>query len=211
MPTILLADDHPITVMGTKAFVESLGYTVVDTCSNGIAAYNSIVARCPDLALVDMNMPGLNGIELLQKLGRQKCATRVALLTMHNEAAIFNRAKALGAWGYVLKEFALSELADCLAAVQRGNVWNSPRLSALPLSSGENENGLSALTFSEKKIVELIADGHSSRAIAQLLFISEKTVENHRSSIIKKLALPAEKNALLLWAMQQKSGGGFWQ
>lgn len=108
MPTILLADDHPITVMGTKTFVENLGYVVVDTCSNGIAAFNSIVARCPDLALVDMNMPGLNGIELLEKLGRQKCVTRVVLLTMHNEPAIFTRAKALGAWGYVLKEFALS-------------------------------------------------------------------------------------------------------
>lgn len=207
MPTILLADDHPITVMGTKTFVENLGYTVVDTCSNGIAAYNGIVARCPDLALVDMNMPGLNGIELLEKLGRQKCATKVVLLTMHNEASIFNRAKALGAQGYVLKEFALTELADCLAAVRCGQVWNSPRLSALSAGKGEKEEGLSALTFSEKKIVELIADGHSSRTIAGMLFISEKTVENHRSSIIKKLSLPAEKNALLLWAMKQKADG----
>ncbi|RYD52197.1 MAG: response regulator transcription factor [Sphingobacteriales bacterium] len=206
MPTILLADDHPITVMGTRSFVESLGYTVVDTCSNGIAAYNGILARCPDLALVDMNMPGLNGIELLEKLGRQKCTTKVVLLTMHNEAAIFNRAMALGARGYVLKEFALTELTGCLAEVSRGGICYSPHFSSYAPESdpAAHETGFSALTFSEKKIVELIAGGHSSRAIAQMLFISEKTVENHRSNIIRKLALPAEKNALLVWAMQHQ-------
>ena len=206
MPTIVIADDHPITVMGTRSFVESLGYKLLDTCSNGIAAYNSIVARQPDLALVDMNMPGMNGIELLEKLSRQRCPTKVVMLTMHNESSIFKRARELGARGYLLKEFAVKELEICLREVANGNLWDSPQLTPLLKkdTAGETTEELERLTFSERKIVELIAGGHPTRAIAQMLFISEKTVENHRSSIIKKLNLPAEKNALLVWAIRQQ-------
>lgn len=204
MHSILIADDHPFTLMGTKAFVESLGYTVIDLCSNGIAACNSIMTRNPDIALLDMSMPGMNGIELLEKLSKHRVAVKVVLLTMHNEVSIFNRACALGVKGYILKEFAVKELEQCLKEVVHNNTWFSPRLSTLLVMDDQKGalNGMDKLTFSEQKILELIAQQHKTKAIAQMLFISEKTVENHRSSIMKKLGLPPEKNSLLIWAMK---------
>ena len=189
--------------MGTKAFVESLGYSVADVCSNGIAAYNSIITRRPDVALLDMSMPGLNGIELLEKLRRMRLATKIVLLTMHNEVSIFNRAVELGVAGYVLKEFAAKELEQCLQDVLKGKTCFSSSLgSSLVVDQQQSSDALDVLSFSERKILELVAGQHTSKAIAQMLFITEKTVENHRSNIMKKLSIPAEKNALLIWAMK---------
>lgn len=209
MPTILLADDHPITIMGTKGFVEGLGYTVVDVCSSGIAAYNSILARQPDIALLDMNMPGMSAIDILEKIARQRSRTKVVVLTMHNEVSIFNRARALGAKGYVLKEFAVKELQICLSEVSKNNIWFSPELTRALVTDALNDplDGFQTLSFSEQKIVQLIAQQHTSKTIAQLLFVSEKTVENHRSNIIRKLGLSAEKNALFVWALKSSGGG----
>jgi len=204
MCTIIIADDHPFTLMGTQEFVKSLGYQVIDLCSNGIAACNSILTRKPDVALLDMNMPGMNGIEILEKMGKHKCNTHIVLLTMHNETSIFNRARELGVKGYVLKEFATKELEKCLVEVCNNHTWFSPQLNGL-LVVDEQKNGtneLDKLTFSEKKILELVAQQHTTKTIAQMLFITEKTVENHRSSIMKKLGVPPEKNALLIWAIK---------
>jgi DNA-binding NarL/FixJ family response regulator len=205
METLLLADDHPLTLMGTKAFVETLGYRVVDLCSNGIAAYNGILTRQPAIALLDMNMPGMNGMEVLEKIQKARVPTRTVLLTMHNEVSIFNRAIALGSRGYLLKENAESELGGCLAAVLRGEVWASPELAGTLIQDSLVPGvaaGLEKLTLSEQKILRLVAAQRTSKEIGQMLFITEKTVENHRSSIIRKLGILPEKNALLIWAMK---------
>jgi DNA-binding NarL/FixJ family response regulator len=208
MATLLIADDHPFTLMGTRSFVESLGYSVLDVCTNGIAAYNSILLRSPDIALLDMMMPGMNGMEIMEKISKNKCVTKVILLTMHNELSIFNRARELGARGYVLKEFAVRELETCLAEVARNRTWFSPQLQetlVMDQRKGGDNDEVDVLTFSEKKIVELIAQQHTTKSIAKMLFISEKTVENHRGSIMKKLNLPPEKNALLVWAIRNRA------
>jgi DNA-binding NarL/FixJ family response regulator len=208
MRSIIIADDHPFTLMGTRSFVESLGYNVLDVCSSGIAAYNSIIAREPTVALLDMSMPGMNAIEILEKLQKNRSPTKIVVLTMHNEISIFNRARELGVKGYVLKEFATKELQKCLQEVFNNKTWFSPELSTL-LILDEHSGGealIEKLTISEKKILEMISEQHTTKAIAKMLFITEKTVENHRSSIIKKLNLPPEKNALLIWAMKNGSG-----
>lgn len=205
MPKVVIADDHPFTLIGTKAFVESLGYEVIDLCNNGIAAYNSIISNRPALAILDMSMPGMNGIELLEKLQQQRVLTKVVLLTMHNEVSIFNHAKKLGARGYLLKEFATAELKKCLEVVLTGECWFSSQLTKLLVmdNTGESRNDkLGVLTFSERKILKLVAEQHTTKEIAGLLFISEKTVESHRRNIMQKLELPQEKNALLLWAVK---------
>jgi len=205
MPSIIIADDHPFTLIGTKTFVESLGYQVIDLCNNGIAAYNSIIHNRPGIAILDMNMPGMNGIEILEKLQQQKSFTKVLLLTMHNEVSIFIHAQKLGVKGYILKEFATHELENCLSAIQHGECWFSPELTQKLIIDADDthkDDKLSLLTFSEKKILELIAAQYTSKEIGSLLFISEKTVETHRRNIIQKLSLPQEKNALLLWAVQ---------
>lgn len=130
--------------------------------------------------------------------------TKIILLTMHKEMSIFKRAKDLNAKGYVLKEFSTDVLDDCIKAVLQGETWFSPELTnKLHIDSNSTNNSvLNKLTFSEKKILELIGQQHTTKDIAHLLFIAEKTVENHRSNIMKKLDLPAEKNALLIWAAQ---------
>jgi DNA-binding NarL/FixJ family response regulator len=206
MYNILIADDHPVVLYGTKTFLEQNGYQVICTCSNGLEAFNQIVTRQPDIALLDISMPGMNGLEITEKLSTVKNRTRVVLLTMHNELSLFNRAKELGVSGYLLKEFAMDELEKCLAEVTTGNTYFSKHLDH-KLSIGnseESEADLSSLTFAERKILQLVAQQKSSKEIASLLFISEKTVETHRSHIIKKLNLPPAKNALLIYALKMK-------
>ena len=208
MATVLISDDHPFTLMGTKAYVQSLGHHICDLCSNGISAYNMILKYKPDIALLDMSMPGMNGLEVLEKLQTARLDTRVILLTMHNEVSIFNRARELNVKGYVLKEFSTDVLEDCIKAVLNNETWFSPQLSnRLNINTDESSDSLlTRLTFAEKKVVELIGLQNTTKEIAQLLFISEKTVENHRSNIMKKLDLPAEKNALLVWAIKNMPG-----
>jgi DNA-binding NarL/FixJ family response regulator len=204
MANIIIADDHPFTLIGTKAFVESLGHNVIDLCNNGISAYNSIVSNRPGIAILDMSMPGMNGIELLEKLQQQRLFTKVVLLTMHKEVSIFTHAQKLGVRGYVLKEFATHELENCLIAIQKGDCWFSPELTRMLVmdnTATSKDDKISMLTFTEKKVLELIAKQHTSKEIGSLLFTSEKTVETHRRNIIQKLSLPQEKNALLLWAV----------
>lgn len=201
---ILIADDHPFTLMGTKAFVESLGYTVEDICSNGITALNLIRSHQPDIAILDINMPGIDGLEVLEKVYKGKLKIKIVLLTMHNEITVFNRAKEFGVSGYILKENASEELNTCLLEVIKGNQYVSTNLQKnLYLDSEKSENEKSFnLTFTERKILELVGEQKTSKQIGEMLFISEKTVEGHRTRIIQKLGLPKEKNTLLIWAMK---------
>jgi DNA-binding NarL/FixJ family response regulator len=206
MCKIIIADDHPVVLFGTKIFLEKKGFDVVMACENGLEAYNQIITKKPEIAVLDMSMPGLNGLEILEKLTQQKCSTKVILLTMHNDASIFNRAKALNAQGYLLKDFAMEELDKCIHEILKGHTYFSSHLTQkLTIHSSEEEDpNFKQLTFAEKKILELVADQKSTKEIAALLFISEKTVETHRGHIIKKLNIPPGKNALLIWAMKMK-------
>ncbi len=202
---ILIADDHPFTLQGTKSFVESYGYKVQDTCSNGISALNLIQLHQPDIAILDINMPGLDGLDVAKKVQETKLKTKVVLLTMHKEMTIYKKANEYGIYGYILKEHAQSELEKCLIEVVKGNKYVSEFLEDDLISISKSNLGEGAnLTLSERKILELIAQQKTSKQIAEVLFLSEKTIEGHRSKIIEKLGLPKEKNALLKWAMQQQ-------
>ena len=200
---ILIADDHPFTLQGTKSFVESYGYKVQDTCSNGISALNLIQLHTPDIAILDINMPGIDGLDVAKKILESKLKTKVILLTMHKEMTIYKKASEYNIYGYILKEYAQTELEKCLIEVVNGNKYVSKFLEEdLIVDSKNDNNELAKLTLSERKIVELVAQQKTSKQIAELLFLSEKTVEGHRSHIIEKLGLPKEKNTLLKWAIQ---------
>lgn len=201
--TILIADDHPFTLQGTKSSVESYGYKVTDTCSNGVSALNLILLHLPEIAVLDINMPGLDGLEVAKKVQEAKISTKVILLTMHKEMTIYKKATQYGIFGYILKEHAQTELEQCLLEVKKGNKYISSFLEDdLIASADANQGELSTLSFAEKKILEQVAQQKTSKQIAHLLFLSEKTVEGHRSKIIEKLGLPKEKNALLKWVLQ---------
>lgn len=203
MNTIVIADDHPLTLAGTASFVQNLGYQIKAMCNNGISAYNSITLHNPELALLDINMPGMDGLDVLQVLADRRLRTRVILLTMHNEYDIYQKAKDLGVWGYVIKEEAMTELKPCIESVLKGEHWASNKL--INQHSAIAESRLNDLTMVEQKIIDLVKGNKSTKQIADLLFISEKTVEKHRSRIIEKLNLPKEKNALLHWAIQNSA------
>ena len=201
---ILIADDHTLTLLGTKSFVESLGYRVGSVCSNGITAYNEICSKNFTIALLDINMPGMDGLEILEKVYTSKIRTKIILLTMHREISIYKRANELGVFGYLLKNHSEEELDICLQSVVNNVQYISPHITKeLVMDKKETgDNDLSKLTFTENKILEMIGKQHSTKQIAALLFISEKTVEGHRRNIIDKLGLPKEKNILLQWAIK---------
>jgi DNA-binding NarL/FixJ family response regulator len=206
MKTILIADDHPITLNGIKLYVEQLGYEVVKTCQNGLDAYNSIVALHPEFVILDLNMPQMNGLEVLEKIRLENESIKIILYTMYHEKSFLVRAKKLGVNGYLLKDFALEELSICLEKVGANEEWFSPKLDeTLIIKKHDSEvEKILTLTASEKKILSLIAKDHNTKIIAELLFISEKTVEKHRSNIIKKLGLPNERNILQRFALQNQ-------
>ena len=202
---ILIADDHPLTLQGTKSFVQSFGYTVIDTCSNGIAALNLINLHVPDIAILDIDMPGMDGLDVAEKILLSKLKTKIVLLTMHKEMTVYERAKEIGVFGYVLKEHAQNELEDCLKKVALGNEYVSAFLDEELINNSSLEAEMLQLTFSEKKILELIKIQKTNKQIAQSLFLSERTIEGHRRNIIEKLGLAKEKNSLLKWAIQSHS------
>ncbi len=204
--TILIADDHPFTLHGTQSFVESYGYKVIATCDNGASALNIIQSRLPDIAILDINMPALDGIDVAKKIHDLKLKTKVILLTMHNEITVYNKAKEYGIYGYILKEHAQEELKKCLFEVARGNQYVSDSLLNDLVNVREaGSSELDKLSFSERKIIELIAQQKTSKEIAEMLFLSEKTIEGHRTNIIEKLGLPKKKNVLLKWAITNVS------
>lgn len=202
---VLIADDHPFTLQGTRSFVEAYGYKVADTCSNGVAALNLIKLHHPDIAILDINMPGLDGLDVSLKVQESKLRTKIILLTMHKEMTIYKKAIEYGIYGYILKEHAQTELEKCLEEVSKGNRYVSTFLEDdLFADQSKGDGYLSKLTLSERKIIELIAQLKTSKQIAGLLFLSEKTVEGHRSNIIEKLGLPKEKNILLKWVIRNR-------
>lgn len=203
--SILIADDHPFTLQGTKVFVESLGYMVSDICSNGITALNLIHSHRPNISILDINMPGMNGLDVLEKVYKEKLRTKVVLLTMHREMSIYKRANKLGVYGYILKNYAQEELGICLKVVMANRQYISPLITQeLVIDTTHTDEATAKLTFAENKILELVGKQYSSKQIADMLFIAEKTVEGHRRNIIEKLGLPKEKNSLLVWAISLK-------
>lgn len=203
-PTIIIADDHPVTLNGISQYVASLGFKVLNLYTNGIAAYNNILVLKPDYVILDISMPGMTGLEVLEKIRTRNHSMKIILYTMYHDHALFEKAKSLDVNGYILKDFALEELANCLDYLKYKKQWFSPRLTD-SLTIGEaqsSEEKLKALSAAEQKIIRLIAERKSSRQIAEQLFITEKTVENHRSSIIRKLGLQPGSNVLTVWALQ---------
>ena len=205
METIIVADDHPVTLSGICQFVVSLGYKVISQYTNGIAVLNNVLALQPDFAILDISMPGMSGLEVLENIRTRNKTQKIILYTMYHDTALFEKAKLLDVNGYVLKDFALEELKDCLEQLRYRKQWFSPRLGdSLSTNKPTTDNEkLAALSPAEQKIVSLIAQRKTSRQIGEQLFISEKTVENHRGNIIKKLGIQGGSNALTFWAIEQ--------
>jgi len=202
--SIIIADDHPLLLKGLSDFLIEKGYNVVGQGHNGMEAYNLITKLNPDIAILDIQMPILSGLEIAKKCGHQQLKTKIVLITFHKEKELYFQAKELNVFGYILKDFALEEIETGINTIIEGQPYFSPKILELLSISDGNPNNFDELTPSEKKILKLIATDKTNKEIASMLFISHRTVEKHRSNIINKLNLEQKTNSLLIWAKEHQ-------
>ncbi len=200
--SIIIADDHPLLLKGLSDFIIEKGYNLIGGGNDGREAFNLINKLKPDIAILDIQMPFMSGIEIAKKCNSNGIKTKIVLITFHKEKELYAQAKDLNIFGYILKEFALEEIENCIQTVSQGNPYFSPKIKELLAENMIDDGTLNVLTPSEKKILKLIAKDKTNKEIASQLFISYRTVEKHRSNIIVKLKLEPKTNSLLIWAKE---------
>lgn len=209
---ILIADDHPIFREGLKKVISrDPQLRVVGEAENGNEAVARLVEFQPDVAVLDLDMPGQDGFAVVRAAQAAKLAVKVIFLTMHNNEEILHRALDLGIAGYVLKDGAIAEIVNAIRAVAGGRNFISPELSTYLLNRAnrasrltESKPTINDLTPTERTILKMIAAEKTSKQIADELCISVRTVEHHRSNICEKLDLHGF-NALVKFAITHKS------
>lgn len=188
---VLLADDHTLVRAGIRSLLESIEEVdVVAEAGDGREALELIIKHRPDVALLDIGMPGLNGLELAKRVPTVSPRTRIIILSMYADANYVNQALRAGVRGYLLKGAAVSELPLALRAVTRGETYLTPKVSRFVVDgflSGEEAGPLDGLTRRQCEILQLIAEGHSTKEIAGLLDLGVKTVETHRARLMDRL------------------------
>jgi two-component system, NarL family, response regulator DegU len=209
---IVIVDDHPIFRRGLKEIIESdRKYIVAGESGDGESAIQQIKSLKPEVAVVDLNLPKVGGLEVVRAVCALPRAPVVIVLTMQADEGTFNAAMDAGAQGYLVKENAVSDVVAGLKAVAAGGVFISPsvaqflvrrhqRASALK----EQKKGLATLTPTERRILRLVAENKTNKEIGRELFISHRTVETHRSHICEKLELSGNR-ALLAFAFEHRS------
>lgn len=206
---ILIADDHHIFRKGILSIAgEDESIEVIAEASNGQEAIELIEKLKPDVAILDIDMPLLSGLDVARKLKGSNTKTRMVILTIHKDKEYFDEALELDIKAYILKESIANDLIDCIKQVAAGGYYISPSISGYLVQknkeSGRHENELDKLTPSELQILKLIAQNKTSSQIADELFRSIRTIENHRNNICSKLGLKGP-HALLLFAIQHKT------
>jgi DNA-binding NarL/FixJ family response regulator len=209
MLSALIVEDHDVTRQGLKSLLEEqLEARVVATTGDGMEAIPLLKEHAPDLLVLDLGLPNLNGLNILSRIERLDLATKVVVLSMHGEGSYVSEAFAHGASGYVLKGSPLEELMDAIHAVMRGEKYLSSELSEDlidPVKRAQNKSHdrYDALTTREREILQLTAQGFTSREIGEKLAISHRTVEKHRENIQSKLDL---RNAVEMTAYAHQHG-----
>lgn len=204
--TILIADDHPFFRKGLRQMLAGdRTVTVIAEASSGTEALERIRKERPALAVLDIDMPGMRGLDVLSALSAERITTGVIFMTMYKEPELVRRAVALGALGYLLKESVIEEMEDCLRYVRSGRTFISPAMAAVMAGAPAEPSvpGLSQLTPAERRVLRLVAQDKSSKEIADALHISPRTVDNHRTHICEKLGLSGT-HALVRFALQHQ-------
>ena len=209
---LLIADDHPIFRNGLKSILnDNFKDVVIVECVNGAEALESIRKENPDISILDINMPEMDGLELCNNIVKEGLSTKVVMLTMYRDSEMLKKAFHLGAFGYLLKDFATKEIIECIDNVLKDIKYIGPGLDKHYSSYLQEDKIkkdiiglLKNLSQAEFKTLKLVSQNKTSKEIAELLFLSEKTVENYRSRICQKLQLPPRNNSLLLWIAENK-------
>ena len=200
--SIITADDHPLLLKGLNDFLIEKKYNLIGSGNDGREAYNLILKENPEIAIIDIQMPFMSGLDVAKSCKANGLDTKIVLITLHKERELYEKAQDLNIFGYILKEFALEEIENCINTVTNGKHYFSPKIIELLADEFPENGNLTSLTPSEKKILKLIAKDKTNKEIASLLFISYRTVEKHRSNIITKLKLEPKTNSLLIWAKE---------
>lgn len=191
---VIIADDHAIIREGLKGLLEKKGICVLDIAGNGREAVEKAIDLKPDVMLMDISMPDLNGVEATARIKKEVPFTKVIALSMHSSKTIIDKMFAAGASGYILKESAFSELVDAIQQVLKGNFYLTPVIARMYVDSNGHEFSscdqipqFNKISKKEREILQLIAEGEKTRDIAEKLGVSIKTIETHRRNIMKKL------------------------
>jgi two-component system, NarL family, response regulator DegU len=208
---VVIVDDHPLFREGLRHAIEgNPRFEVAAEAGRGGNALPLILQEKPDVAVLDVNLPDMNGFDLINELRNHKSTVPVVILTMLKDEQAFNTALNLKVSGYVLKENASAEILNCIEAVANGQPYVSPSLTDFLLRRrnraeqlARKSPGLDDLTVAERRVLKRIADGKTSKEIAAEFFISHRTVESHRAHISDKLGLSGS-NKLLHFALQNR-------
>lgn len=209
---VFIADDHPIFRRGLVQILNDVSdFSIVGEADDGVSALAQIRAAVPDVAVLDVDMPGQGGFEVAQVIEREKLPVKVIFLTMHNSETLLDRVLNLGVKGYVLKDGALAEIIHAIKSVMRGEEFISPALTRHLVNRLRRAEDVSNqktivkdLTPTELKVIRSIAEHKSSKQIAEEMFVSVRTIEQHRANIAEKLNLRGN-NALLRFALDNRS------
>jgi DNA-binding NarL/FixJ family response regulator len=205
---VLIADDHPIFLKGLREVIEEeRDMKVIYFAANGEDALAGITSKLPDVVILDVDMPKMNGLQVAEKALAWKPELAIILLTMHKAKDAFVKALEIGVLGYVLKENTVMDIVNAIHAVKQGNAYISPEMSTFLLTQKNKsvhgaDHLTEILTHSELRILNMVALYKSTKEIAEELHISEKTVSNHRMNITRKLNLTG-KNSLLRFATEK--------
>ena len=201
---VVLADDHALVRQGIKSVLEREGLQVVAEASDGQEAIRQAKALAPDVVVMDIGMPTLNGMDAARELGRCCPKVKSILLTQHDEDQYVSEALSAGVKGYVLKSQVASDLIQAIQQVLRGQVYLSPGISAAVMAAVQSKGQRPAdpLTARERQVLQLIAEGKSTKDVASLLGVSVKTAESHRSRLMQKLDIH-ETASLVRYAVKR--------
>lgn len=186
---IVLADDHVLVRQGLKSLLEREGYRVVAEASDGQEALREVDLHKPDVAIFDISMPVLNGLNAAREVTKSAPKTKTILLTQHDEDQYVSEALEAGVKGYVLKSQVASDLLEAIRQVSREQVYLSPGVSRAVMAAyrSKSERPRDQLTSRERQVLQLIAEGKSTKDVASVLGISVKTAESHRTRLMHKL------------------------
>lgn len=207
-----LADDHPLLRRGLRSVISlEENLEIIWEAENGLEVLEKTEKNAPDVIVLDISMPELDGIQTAQTLTKSFPHIKLIFLSMYKDSQVFDSMKTFRVKGYVLKDSALEEIVDCINQVSEGKTYLTPELTEFLFApedkSDETEKPLfviSSLTNAEKQVLQLITESKTSRQIADELFVSIRTIENHRLNICKKLNLKGN-HALIKFALSHKN------
>lgn len=199
---VILADDHAVIREGLSSLLSAAGIEVAATCSNGREAIRAAAALAPDVIVMDISMPDMNGIDATREILARSPAVRVVMLSMHANRQHVHQALAAGASGYVLKDAAAAEVVSAVRAAAAGRRYLSVALPPLmDVDGAADRSPLESLSSRERQVLQLVVEGRSSAEIARILHLSPSSVDTYRSRLMKKLGVK-DLPALVKFALQ---------